>query len=179
MYLSFSMVTAVLIGFIFFLVRITGLELFPPVFTDDLIQVPSLTAGIKLLAVLLFGVRGAIGIFCGWVFCYLLANERTLLECFLIGLLSATVTYSGFRLWQWFFQINGSYQFLTARLLTYLILISASLTALMRYAFLAITTEGAPFLKVFSISFVGDVAGAFCLLYLIKVFLHLFRRAHD
>jgi hypothetical protein len=134
-----------------------------------------LASGVRMLAVLLFGWLGALGIVCGWIFSHWLGGERTLLECLLIGILSGGTAYAALRLWQWYFRVNNGLEFLTVRLLLLLVVINAFFSAIVRFAYLRVAEGEAPFLWVFSLGFVGDILGGLAILYLFKMVLHLYR----
>lgn len=171
----FSIVIILGIGFIFYLARATGLEFFPFLMYGDLTQGFYWASGVRLLAVLLFGWLGALGIVCGWVFCYWLGGERTLLDCVLIGVLSGGAAYAALRLWQRCFQVDDGFELLTVRLLLFLVAISACISSFVRLAYLSVTEPELPLAWVFSLGFVGDILGCLAVLYLFKLTLHLYR----
>ena len=143
---------------------------------DDLAQFIYLPAGISLLAVAIFGWIGILGITVGWVFCYLFLEERTLLECIYLGLLSGSTAYIALLFWQWYFNINTTLEGLTPRLAIALVLISAVISASIRYIYLDGVDPLTPFLSVFLIGLCGDITGSFIVLYAIKGIVYLLRR---
>lgn len=143
---------------------------------DDLTQFIYLPAGIRLLAVAIFGWMGILGITIGWVFCYIFFEERTLLGCIYLGLLSGSTAYVALLFWQRYFNINSALEGLTSRLAIALFLISAVISASIRYIYLNGVDPLTPFLSVFLIGLCGDIIGSFIVLYAIKGIIYLLRR---
>jgi len=164
------------IGLVFFLTRQINLELFSFIAYDDLAQAIYLPSGVRILAVLLFGLLGIAGIVLGWVLCHFLAGERTFFECLYLGILSGGTAYLSLQVWQWYFRIDDCYTALSAYLLVSLVLVSAFIAAVVRCILIFLSDAETSFLSVFSIGFIGDTIGAFLILYLFKLGLFL-RRA--
>ena len=164
------------IGIIFFLFRTLSLQMLTNHSYDDLTRLVYLPAGIRLLAVAIYGWIGILGIMLGWVFCHLYGEERTLLECIFLGLLSGATAYVSLRIWQWYYKINNSLGGLTSRLAISLVMISALISALVRFAYLHSVDPLTPFLSVFLIGLCGDILGSFVVLYVIKGGIYTLRR---
>ena len=79
--ISLNLLLALCIGVVFFITRQINLQVLHFSVHHDLAHIIYLPAGIRLLAVLLFGWLGIFGILIGWIFCYFFAHEKTLLEC--------------------------------------------------------------------------------------------------
>ena len=164
------------IGLIFFLLRTFSVKVFSFVALDDLTHLIYLPAGIRLLAVAIYGWLGIVGIILGWVFCHLLSDEKTFLESLMLGFISGLTAYTAFRVWQVWFKINNALEGLNSRLAIFLVLISAGLSAVVRYLYLNSIDPLTPFLPVFLVGLIGDILGAFAVLYLIKGLLYITRR---
>lgn len=143
---------------------------------DDLTHLIYLPAGIRLLAVAIYGWIGVLGIILGWVLCHLYGNEKTLLECIFLGCLSGVTAYVSLLIWQWHYKINTSLEGLTSKLAISLVMISALISALVRYVYLQSIDPFTPFLSVFLIGLCGDILGSFLILYAIKCGMYVLRR---
>ena len=135
-----------------------------------------LPAGIRLLAVAIYGWIGVVGIIFGWVLCYVFGGEKTLFEAIFYGSISGFAAYLSLFLWQCQFQINNSLDSITSRFAIYLVLISAFISTLIRYAYLFSIDPLISFFPVFTIGLIGDIVGCFIVLYMIKGGLYLYRQ---
>jgi hypothetical protein len=174
-YISLYAAPVLIIGIIFFLVRTLSIKIFSFSALDDLTHFIYLPAGIRLLAVAIYGWIGILGIMLGWFFCHIFAGEKTLLQGLCLGFVSGCTAYISLRVWQQFFRINNAFQGLTSQLAIYLVLISAVISALVRYFYLNHFDSLTPFLEVFLIGLTGDILGSFIILYCIKGILYLKR----
>lgn len=164
------------IGIIFFLFRALSIQMLESHSYDELTRIVYLPAGIRLLAVAIYGWIGILGITLGWVFCYLYGEERTLLESLNLGLISGATAYASFLVWRWYYKINSALEGLTSKQAISLVLISAVISAFIRYVYLNDIDPITPFLTVFMIGFCGDLLGSFIVLYAMKGGIYLFRR---
>jgi hypothetical protein len=128
------------------------------------------------LAVAIYGWIGVVGIIFGWVLCHVFGGEKTLFEAIFYGAISGFAAYCSLFFWQCQFQINNSLDSITSRFAVYLVLISAFVSTLIRYAYLFSIDPLTPFLPVFTIGLIGDIVGCFIVLYLIKGGLYLYRQ---
>ena len=135
-----------------------------------------LPAGIRILAVAIYGWVGVVGIMLGWVFCHIFGGEKTLSESLYFGFISGFSAYLSLLVWQWYFQINSSLDSITSRLAVYLVLICAFVSTLIRYAYLFSIDPLTPFFQVFTIGLIGDIVGSFIVLYMIKGGLYMLRQ---
>ena len=160
----------------FFLFRTLSIQVLEDHAYDDLTRIIYLPAGIRLLAVAIYSWIGILGIMLGWVFCYLHGEERTLLESLNLGLVSGATAYASFLVWRWYYKINSALEGLTSKLAISLVLISAVISAFIRYVYLNSVDPITPFLTVFMIGFCGDILGSFIVLYAMKGGIYVFRR---
>ena len=148
----------------------------PQFFYYELTHLIYLPAGIRLLAVAIFGWVGILGIMLGWVLCGVFDGETTLLQSLSIGFISGFSAYFSVLMWQWYFQIGNSLDSITSRFAVYLVLICAFVSTLIRYAYLFSIDPLTPFLPVFTIGLIGDIVGCFIVLYMIKGGLYMLRQ---
>lgn len=165
-----------IIGVTFFLLRTFSIKIFSFTGLDDLTYLIYLPAGIRLLAVAIFGWIGILGIMLGWFFCHVFGGEKGLFECLFIGFISGLVAYISFRVWQVCFNINSALDGLNSRLAIFLILISAVISSYTRFLYLNIVDPLTTFMPTFLVGLSGDIFGAFIVLYFIKGLLYLTRR---
>jgi len=164
------------IGIIFYLTRTLSTEMLSYIADDDLTRLVCLPAGIRLLAVAIYGWIGVLGVMLGWVFCNIFSGERTLFECLELGLISGITAYIALLVWQWYYSIGKNLEGLTLRLAIALVLISAAISSYIRYVILITNEPLTPFFPIFLIGFTGDVLGCFIVLYIIKGGLYLFKQ---
>lgn len=174
-----SFLPIVAVGLLFFLVRTLNLALFSSIDEDDLTHLVYLPAGIRLLAVAIYGRLGIVGILFGWFLCYFFEDDKTLLESLCLGLISGLTAYLALQIWQKLFQIKESLDGLTSRLAIILVLISAVFSAFIRYLYLYSIDPLTPFGAVFLVGFTGDILGAFIVLYFIKLIIYLRKYAQS
>ena len=163
------------IGIIFFICRQINLHAHVLSLDDDLAHVVYFPSGIRLLAVMLFGWLGIVGILIGWIFCYVFAHEKTLLECILLGLLSGFTAYFSYQVWRYFYQIDKTLLEITGKQLFALVFISSGISAFVRFLYIYTQDQDTSFVSIFSVGLVGDILGALFSLYLIKLILYCFR----
>jgi hypothetical protein len=167
------------VGILFFLVRTLNLALFSSIDEDDLTHLVYLPAGIRLLAVAIYGRLGILGILFGWFLCYFFEDNKTLLESLCLGLISGLTAYLALQIWQKIFQIKDNLNGLTSRLAIFLVLISAVFSAFIRYLYLYSIDPLTPFGAVFLVGLTGDILGAFIVLYFIKLMIYLRKYAQS
>jgi hypothetical protein len=164
------------IGIFFYLVQSFNTSLLSSISYNEFTYLIYLPAGIVILAVAIYGWIGILGITLGWVFCHLYNNEKTLLQCLELGLTFGVTAYTSLLIWQWYHNINNYLDDLTSRLVISLVLISAVVSAFIRYVVSVSIDPQTPFLLVFSIGMIGDLSGSFIVLYAIKGGIIFFRR---
>ena len=165
------------IGILFFLLRFISLYVLDFFVHNHLTMFIYLPAGIRILAVSIFGWAGIFGILLGWILCYLLMGEQTLLESVGLGLLSGVTAYLALWVWKWYYEIDNAFEKITSRLVISLVFISALISALVRFFYLEIQNAETIFMDIFVIGFIGDLLGSFAVLYVIKILLLYSRRA--
>jgi hypothetical protein len=156
--------------------RTLSIHTFSHIAYDDLTQLIYLPAGIRLVAVAICGWVGVLGIMLGWVFCHLYGDEKTFLECLLLGLISGSTAYAALLFWQLCYKIDYALEGLTSKLVIALVLITAVFSAFVRYVYLSSIDPTIPFLSVFFIGLCGDILGSFIVLYAIKGVVYLLKR---
>lgn len=166
---------ALCIGAVFFTCRQINLQSLEFSVDNDLTHIIYFPAGIRLLAVLLFGWLGIFGILIGWIFCYFFAYEKSLLECIFLGLISGFTAYVSLLTWQFIYQINHSLNEMTAMQLLNLVFISSGISALIRFLYIYAQDQSIYFTTIFSVGLIGDILGTLILLYLIKLVLYGFK----
>jgi hypothetical protein len=170
-----NLLYALCIGAIFFICRQINLQALEFSVHHDLAHIVYFPAGIRLLAVLLFGWLGIFGILIGWIFCYFFAHEKSLLECIFLGLISGLTAYVSLLAWQFIYQINHSLNEMTAMQLLNLVFISSGISAFIRFFYIYAQDQSISFITIFSVGLMGDILGTLILLYLIKLVLYGFK----
>lgn len=169
----FNLLAILSIAVAFYIVRTFNIYSFSSLSLDSLTQWIYLPTGIRLLAVVIFGWLGVIGIVLGWIFCHIFGNEKTLYECIFIGVISGLTALSALRIWQIAFNVDQLLSQFNLRLLISLVMVCSFISALVRFAYIYSTDSSASFLNIFTIGFVGDVLGSFIVLYCIKLMLSI------
>ena len=164
------------IGILFSAFRTFSISALPQFFDYEHAHLIYLPAGIRLLAIAIYGWIGVLGITLGWVFCNVYGGEKTLLESMFYGFISGSSVYFSLFLWRCLFQVNSNLDSITSRLAVYLVLICAFFSTLVRYAYLFSIDPLTPFFPVFTIGLIGDIVGCFIVLYMIKGGLYLYRQ---
>lgn len=159
------------VGLLFFLLRLISLHALDFFVHNHLTMFIYLPAGVRLLAVSIFGWVGIFGILLGWILCYLLMGEQTFLESVGLGLLSGVTAYLALWVWKWHYEINNAFEKITSRLVISLVFISALISALVRFLYLEIQNSETIFMDIFVIGLTGDLLGSFIVLYAIKLVL--------
>jgi len=121
-----------------------------------------LPAGVRLLAVSIFGWVGIFGILLGWILCYLLMGEQTFLESVGLGLLSGVTAYLALWVWKWHYEIDNAFEKITSRLVISLVFISALISALVRFLYLEIQNSETNFYGYFCNWIDWGFVGFFC-----------------
>ena len=165
-----------IIGILFFLFRMFCIQVLPQLSYDEFTHLFYLPAGIRLLAVAIYGWIGILGIMLGWVFCHIFGGEKTLSECLYYGFISGFTVYISMLIWQRHYRINDNFEGITSLLAVYLVFICALISSLIRYIYLASIDPLTSFIMVFAIGFVGDILGSFFVLYAIKGGLYFYRQ---
>jgi hypothetical protein len=158
-----------LVGFSFFITRYINVQVLPFLAYDDLTQFIYLPAGVRLLAVAIFGWFGAVGILWGWILCYLLVGEKSLMECFFLGITSGVTAIASLHIWQIVFRVDDAFSQINAKNLLSLITLSALISAFVRYAYILGGDPTADFIAIFSIGLIGDISGSIIVIYSIRV----------
>lgn len=157
------------VGLLFFLLRLISLYVFDFFVHNHLTMLIYLPAGIRLLAVAVFGWVGILGILLGWFLCYLLMGEQTFLESVVLGLLSGVTAFFSLRVWKWYYAIDNAFEKITLHLVISLVLVSALISALVRYFYFEMQNAETIFTDIFVIGLTGDLLGSFAVLYSIKL----------
>lgn len=177
--MSLNLLYALCIGAVFFISRQINLQAFEFSVHHDLAHIIYFPAGIRLLAVLLFGWLGIFGILIGWIFCYFFALEKTLLECIFLGLISGLTAYASLLVWKFIYRVDHSLVEITARQLFALVLISSGISAFVRFIYIYAQDLSTSFVTIFSVGFIGDIFGTLILFYLIKLVFYGFKNISD
>jgi len=163
-----------IIGTLFFLFRTFCIQVLPQLSYDEFTHLVYLPAGVRLLAVAIYGWIGILGIMLGWLFCHVFGGEKTLLECLYYGFISGFSAFIAVLMWQRHYRVNDVFEGITSRLVVYLVLMCAVISSLIRYVYLASIDPLTSFLTVFFIGCIGDILGSFIVLYAIKGGLHFY-----
>jgi hypothetical protein len=147
--------------------------MFSSIDAADLTHLIYLPAGIRLLGVAIYGRLGILGITFGWYLCHVFGDEKMLLESLLLGVISGFTAYLSLQIWQKYFHITDNFKGLTSRLAIFLVLISAVISAFVRYLYLYSLDPLTPFISVFLVGLTGDILGALIVLYLVKIIIRL------
>lgn len=159
------------VGVSFFLLRYLSLHVLDFFAHNHLTVLIYLPAGIRLLAVSIFGWLGIFGILFGWILCYLFLEEQTFLESVVLGLLSGLTAYLSLWIWKWHYEIDNAFEKITTSLVISLVLISVLMYSFVRFFYLETQNSETVFVDIFVIGFIGDLLGSFAVLYAIKLFL--------
>lgn len=163
-----------LISIIFFVIQRLHLSIFKLFAFNDIIYSVYLPAGARLLAIILFGPLGAIGIFFGWLWVGLVTPERGVFESLFIGASSALSAYLAYFLWLKIFHLSSILQDLSGQILLYLVLMVAIVTAPFRMFYLYFF--GWPVSPtILIVSFIGDLLGCLLVILGLKAGYYLYR----
>jgi hypothetical protein len=165
----FKLLMVLSVAIVFCIARTFNIQHMSSLAIDGLTQWIYLPSGIRLVAVVIFGWLGAAGIFFGWIFCHVFNNEKTLYECMFIGVISGLTALISLRIWRLAFGVNEVLVQLNLRLLVSLVIVSAFISALVRFAYIFSVDSKASLLEIFTVGFIGDILGSFIVLYLIKL----------
>jgi hypothetical protein len=156
-----------------------NLFIFSSIDESDLTHIVYLPAGIRLLAVAIYGRLGIIGILFGWFLCYFFEDDKTILESLCLGLISGVTAYLALKIWHKFFHIKNDLEGLTSRLAIFLVIVSAIFSTSVRYLYLYSIDPLTPFGPIFLVGLTGDILGAFIVLYFIKLTIYLIKYAQS
>ena len=165
---AFSLLGMLVVGCSFFIARYINIQVIPFLAFDDLTQLIYLPAGVRLIAVAAFGWFGAAGIVLGWILCHLLGDEKTLLECLFLGIISGITAIASLHIWQILFRVDDVLSQLNLKSLLTLVLVSSFISAIIRFLYIAKWDPTVQFLPIFSIGLIGDISGSLIILYSLK-----------
>lgn len=131
-------------------------------------------SGVRLIAVILFGWLGVLGIGIGYVVGGINIRGFTPQDAVALGVLSALAPLIAYRVWQHFTKITNDFKGVGLSQLCALVFLHASLTAIFRnvYFYSAGKPNGLDqILTLFS----ANIAGTFILLYLFRYLRHFYK----
>lgn len=134
-----------------------------------------LLAGLRLVAIILFGYIGFFGIFLGHTFASIAIRHLDATEAIWLGFLSSFASLLAHKLWQSFIDKNDSFYGISPIQLFYLVVINATLVALFRFSFLFITNHNTS-IEIFYGTISANISGSLIFLYLIKAGNSAYRR---
>jgi hypothetical protein len=132
-------------------------------------------AGFRILAIILFGYAGFLGVWLGYILGGILLRGFEPIDAILLGLLSSSATLISYTLWCKWVAGNNQLQSVSFLNLFYLIAINAVLTAILRYSYLYLVKETIA-INIMLKTFAANISGAFLFLYALKVLFSLYKK---
>lgn len=134
-----------------------------------------LLAGLRLLAVILFGYVGFFGIFFGNAFSSILWRDYEPNDAIWLALLSSSAALFSYKLWQKLTTISDSFSGVSPLQLFYLIALNGMITALLRFSYIFYIDNQVSSALIIN-TLASNISGAIFFLYTIKLSNHLYRR---
>lgn len=132
-------------------------------------------AGLRLLAIILFGYVGFFGIFIGHMISSILIKGFEPNEAIWLAFLSSSATLIAYKLWQFLLGKTDSFLGISPLQLFYLVVLNAGFVAIFRFTYLLhMNNEISLFLL--SGTLAANISGSFLVLYLIKAGNYFYRR---
>lgn len=136
-----------------------------------------LPAGVRLLAMLLFGEAGAVGLLiASWLVCFLYLFPDDFTRALMGGILPTVAPYLVYKLAQHWFGLKASLTNLTSRRLLACILANSVANPLLHHIWFYLHDHAEHLVRGFLIMFVGDLTGTLIVIYAIKGLLSLMPR---
>jgi hypothetical protein len=134
-----------------------------------------LLAGLRLLAVILFGYIGFFGIFFGNAFSSIIWRDYEPNDAIWLALLSSSAALFSYKLWQKLADKNDLFIGVSPLQLFYLVALNGIITALLRFSYLFYIDDQTSSALIFN-TLAANISGAFFFLYLIKLSSRLYKR---
>lgn len=132
-------------------------------------------SGVRLIAVMLFGWLGALGLFFGYVIGGIFLRGFSLINAISLGVLSALAPMLAYIFWRKFSKVTLDLQDLTFEKLLTLILIYAFLITLFRGGYLYYFLNWGD-LPTYVLIFGSNILGAFICIYALKIGRYVFKK---
>lgn len=132
-------------------------------------------AGFRLLAIILFGYIGYIGIFLGYVISGILLRHFPVIDALSLGFLSSTATLIAYKLWQRSAEKSDEFHAVSFMQLFYLVALNGLITSFFRFSYLEVANKNYPISMLIG-TFAANVTGALIFLYLLKIFTLIYQR---
>ena len=132
-------------------------------------------AGFRILAVVLFGYAGFLGVWLGYALGGILLRGFEPIDAISLGLLSSFATLISYKFWCKSMAGNNNFQHVSFLNLFYLIVINAILTAILRYSYLSFAQEGIA-INIMLKTFAANISGALMFLYILKFLFIAYKR---
>ncbi|WP_114651639.1 hypothetical protein [Polynucleobacter necessarius] len=169
--------TAIFIAVIWIVCDFINVEIFYYLKTDKYLYSIYLLAGLRLLAIILFGYVGFFGIFIGHAISSSLMRGFEPNEAIWLALLSSSATLIAYKLWQFLFGKTDSFLDISPLQLFYLVVLNAGFVAIFRFTYLLQNNEISLFLLYGTLA--ANISESLLVLYLIKVCSYFYRRLID
>ena len=135
-------------------------------------------AGLRLLAIILFGYVGFFGIFIGHAISSSLIRGFEPNEAIWLAFLSSSATLIAYKLWQFLLGKTDSFLGISPLQLFYLVVLNAGFVAIFRFTYLLhLNSEISLFLLYGTLA--ANISGSLLILYLIKVCNYFYRRVNQ
>lgn len=131
-------------------------------------------SGIRLIAVILFGWLGVLGIGIGYVVGGISIRGFTPQDALALGILSALAPLIAYRVWQHWTGINNDFKDVGIKQLFALVLLHSVLTAIFRNAYFLSAGKPNGLNQILTL-FSANIVGTFLLLYLFRYLRHFYK----
>ena len=139
-----------------------------------------LPAGIRLLATLLFGGAGALGLLIvSWLVSFLYLFPDDFMRAFVGGIVATIAPYGVYKLAQHAFGLQSSLVNLTPGRLLICIVACSLANPLLHHLWFVLHNPPQPLFHSFMVMFVGDLNGTLLVVYAVKTGLHFLPRPAD
>ncbi|MEY4495616.1 MAG: hypothetical protein RL744_680 [Pseudomonadota bacterium] len=132
-------------------------------------------AGLRLLAVILFGYVGFFGIFFGNAFSSILWRDYDPNDAIWLALLSSSAALFSYKLWQKLTATSDSFSGVSPRQIFYLIVLNGIITALFRFSYLFYINNQISSALIIN-TLAANISGAIFFLYIIKLSNNVYQR---
>jgi hypothetical protein len=151
-----------------------NISLLKPLQVNDFLYAIYLLAGFRLLAVILFGWTGVIGVFLGYLLSGLLLKNFEIQDAICLGALSSIAPFIAYKIWQK--ALNKSESFLNVSFLQlfYLILLNSVLNAFLRSFYLLVVGKAVGQGIVLG-TFAANISGSILFLFGVKAIFNLYK----
>lgn len=167
--------TAISIAVAWIICDFINVEAFHFLRTDKYLYSIYWLAGLRLLAIILFGYVGFFGLFIGHSISSILVRGFEPNEAIWLAFLSSSATLIAYKLWQFLLGKTDSFLGISPLQLFYLVVLNAGLVAIFRFTYLfQIDKEISLFLLSGTVA--ANISGSLLILYLIKAANYCYRR---